>query len=172
MLQKIKALLSGKQKKKKLNVGVFSFTGDEGCVITFLEILNYKLDSCNGRVNFQHVRVIKKINTLDGLDVAFVEGAISNEKELEKLKEIRQKAKKVVAIGTCAINGAPSNHRNFFDEEKRKEILPILEKFHHLPSVEPIGKYVKVDAEVPGCPIIEERFVEVMENYIKEFGIE
>jgi len=172
MLQKIKELFVGQPKKTKLNVGVFSFTGDEGCVITFLEILNYKLDSWNGRVNFQHVRVMKKMNALDGLDVAFIEGAISNRKELEKLVEIRQKAKKVVAIGTCAINGAPSNHRNFFDEEKRKEILPVLERFHHLPSVEPIGKYVKVDAEVPGCPIIEEKFVEIMENYIKEFGVE
>ena len=115
MLQKIKELFVGQPKKTKLNVGVFSFTGDEGCVITFLEILNYKLDSWNGRVNFQHVRVMKKMNALDGLDVAFIEGAISNRKELEKLVEIRQKAKKVVAIGTCAINCAPSNHRNFFD---------------------------------------------------------
>ena len=158
--------------ERKLKAGLFSFTGDEGCVITFLEILNYKLKDWDGRVEWQAARVLRKKSSLEGLDVAFVEGAISNEKELEKLMEIRKNAKKVVAIGTCAINGSPSNHRNSFDEDKKREIKHILKRFNHMPSVEPIGKYVKVDAEVPGCPIIEQKFVEVMEQYIKEFGVE
>ncbi|MFH1107296.1 MAG: hypothetical protein V1787_05355 [Candidatus Micrarchaeota archaeon] len=157
---------------KKLAVGIFSFTGDEGCVITFLEILNYKLKDWADKVEFRHARVMRKINSLEGLDVAFVEGAISNEKEVPKLKEIREKAKRVVAIGTCAINGYPSNHRNFFDEARLEEIRPLMERFGHLPKVTGIGEYIKVDAVVPGCPIVESAFVQVMEKYIKEFGVE
>ncbi|MEM4257472.1 MAG: hypothetical protein QXU92_00305 [Candidatus Diapherotrites archaeon] len=157
---------------KKLRVGIFSFTGDEGCVITFVEILNYKLKDWKDKVDFVYARILKANNTMNDLDVAFVEGAISNSKELKLLQEIRDKAKKVVAIGSCAINGSPSNNRNFFDKERLEEIKPILERFSHLPSVEPIGKYIKVDAEVPGCPIIEEKFIQIMENYFKEFGVE
>jgi len=157
--------------KKKLRAGLFSFTGDEGCVITFLEILNYKLVDWKDKVEWVHARVLKKNNELKDIDVAFIEGAISNKKELKMLKEIRKNSKKIIAIGSCAINGSPSNHRNFFDEKRRKEIEPILKKFKHLPSVEPLEKYVKVDAQVAGCPIIEKQFVEVMDNYLKEFGV-
>ncbi|MFH1200462.1 MAG: hypothetical protein V1708_05320 [Candidatus Micrarchaeota archaeon] len=156
---------------KKLAVGIFSFTGDEGCVITFIEILNYKLRDWADKVEFRHARVLKKANSFDGLDVAFVEGAISNEKEVAKLIEIRAHAKRVVAIGTCAINGYPSNHRNFFDAEKMKEIRPLLDLHAHREKVTGIGDFVKVDAVVPGCPIVESAFVAVMEKYLKEFGV-
>ncbi|MEM4363860.1 MAG: hypothetical protein QXS90_01125, partial [Candidatus Diapherotrites archaeon] len=82
---------------KKLRVGIFSFTGDEGCVITFVEILNYKLKDWKDKVDFVYARILKANNTMNDLDVAFVEGAISNSKELKLLQEIRDKTKKVVA---------------------------------------------------------------------------
>ena len=157
--------------KKKLRAGLFSFTGDEGCVITFLEILNYKLADWKNKVDWVHARVLKKKNELKNIDVAFIEGAISNKKELKMLKEIRKNSKKIVAIGSCAISGSPSNYRNFFDEKRKKEIGFVLKRFRHLPSVEPIEKYVKVDAQVAGCPIIEKQFVEVMDKYLSGFGV-
>lgn len=156
--------------KRKLRVGVFSFTGDEGCVITFLEILNSKFFEWIEKVDFVNVRVLQKKVSLENLDVAFVEGAIATEKEVHKLLEIRKNSKRVVAIGSCAINGAPSNHRNFFDEKTRLEILPILQRFNHREKVVPIGELVTVDATVPGCPIIESVFVDIMEKMIQELG--
>ncbi|MDO8625085.1 MAG: hypothetical protein Q7R47_03305 [Candidatus Diapherotrites archaeon] len=154
----------------KLRVGIFSFTGDEGCVITFLEILNTKFFEWIEHVDFVNMRVLQKNNSLENLDVAFVEGAISTEKEVEKLQQIRANSKRVVAIGSCAISGAPSNYRNLFDEKTMAEILPILQRFHHREKVVPIGNLVTVDAQVPGCPIIEEKFIELMEKYITELG--
>jgi len=56
-------------------------------------------------------------------------------------------------------------------EVKMKEIKPIMEKFGHLEKVYPLKEFVKVDSEVSGCPIIEEKFVECMENYLKEFEV-
>jgi len=154
----------------KLRVGIFSFTGDEGCVITFLEILNTKFFEWIDRVEFVNVRVLQKKVTMENIDVAFVEGAISNEKEVAKLLEIRKNAKKIVAIGSCAISGAPSNHRNLFDQKTLLEIKPILEHFHHREKVVALNQLILVDDTVPGCPIIEEKFIEVMEKYIRELG--
>src|SRR3989344_3779128 len=148
--------------QEKLKVGIFSFTGDEGCVIQFLEILNYKFFDWVDKVEFKNARVLKSGNEISPLDVAFIEGAISNTKEEEKLKAIRAASKKVVAIGSCAINGAPSNHRNFFDEKTKKEILPILQRFNHREKVVPIYDLIAVDAQVPGCPIIEKTFCDIM----------
>ncbi|MFH0955434.1 MAG: hypothetical protein V1777_04995 [Candidatus Micrarchaeota archaeon] len=155
----------------KLRIGVFSFTADEGCVIQFLEILNYKFFDWIDKVEFVNCRVLQAKNEMGPFDVAFIEGAIANVKEEEKLRKIRSVSKKVVAIGSCAINGSPSNHRNFFDAKTREEILPILQRFNHRDQVVPIGDLILVDSEVPGCPIIEKNFLDIMEKYLKEFGV-
>ena len=156
---------------KKLKIGIFSFTGDEGCVINFLEILNYKFFDWKDLIDIKFCKALKSKNVLEDIDVAFVEGAISNKKEVRFIKKVRKNSKKIVAIGTCAIDGSPSNHRNFFDRATKKEIRPIMKKFGHIKKVVPLKKIVKVDAEVPGCPIIENAFIECLENYLKEFGV-
>ncbi|VVB54948.1 F420-non-reducing hydrogenase subunit G [uncultured archaeon] len=156
---------------KKLRVGVFSFTSDEGCIITFIEILNYKYRDWLPHLDFINARALKSDNRMEPMDVAFVEGAIANERERERIKLIRDLSKKVVAVGSCAINGTPSNHRNFFDEERLAEINSVVTRFHHLPKVVPLKEFIQVDAEVPGCPMIEGKFVEVMDSYLKEFGV-
>ena len=157
---------------KKLNVGLFSFTGCEGCMITFLEILNNKLDEWKDRINFKHAKLLQEKNEIKDLDVAFVEGAISTKKEEEKLKEIRKNTKYLVSIGSCAISGSPSNNRNFFNEEQINRIKPILEKHDLFLKVFPVSKFVKVDKEINGCPVLEQPFIETIENYFKEFGVE
>ena len=158
-------------KQKKLRVGFFSFTGCEGCMVEFTEILNDKYFEWAPLLEVVYFRLIKSHNKMEEMDVAFVEGAISSEKEAARLQEIRKLAKRVVAIGSCAMSGAPNNYRNSFDEKTLEEIKPILERFHHRPKVTGIGEVVKVDASVPGCPILHAKFIEVLENYMREFGV-
>jgi NAD-reducing hydrogenase small subunit len=157
--------------KKKLNVGIFSFTGDEGCVIYFLEMLNERYKEWFELIDFKHARILKRKSIVKDIDVAFVEGAISSKKEEEKLKEVRNNSKRVVAIGSCAISGNPSNQRNFFNMETKQEIDFLLKRFNMNEKVLPISEFVKVDDVVPGCPMIEENFVEVLTKYLKEFNV-
>jgi len=156
---------------KKLKVGIFSFTGDEGCVIYFLEMLNERYKEWFEMIDFKYARVLKRRNVVKDIDVAFVEGAISTKKEEEKLREVRKNSKRIVAIGSCAISGNPSNQRNFFNMETKQEIDFLLKRFGHNEKVLPISEFVKVDDVVPGCPMIEENFVEVLAKYLKEFKI-
>ncbi|OGI15312.1 hypothetical protein A3K63_05300 [Candidatus Micrarchaeota archaeon RBG_16_49_10] len=156
---------------QRLKVGIFSFTGDEGCVITFLEILNYKFFEWRDLVDIRYCKTLKSKNRMEGLDVAFVEGAISSEKEAKRVKEIRRNCRKLISIGSCAIDGSPSNHRNFFDKARMKEIRPVMKKFRHLKKVVPLKDIVKVDGEVPGCPMLEDAFVKCLEAELKEFGV-
>ncbi len=158
-------------KMKKIKVGIFSFTCDEGCSITFLEILNKKFSEWKDFLDFKHFRLLQKKSQIKGLDIAFIEGAISTFKEVKKIKEIRKNAKKVVLMGNCAINGSPSNARNFFDEERKKEIQPIVEKFGHKEKVSSVKELIKADYLVPGCPMDENKFIEIMEKCLKEFGV-
>jgi len=156
---------------KKLKVGFFSFTGDEGCMIEFLEILNNKFKEWSKLLDIRYCRLLKSKNKMKGLDVAFVEGAVATYREEKNLKEIRKNAKRVVAIGSCAIDGSPSNLRNYFDKEKTKEIKHILDNFGHRKKVLPLKDFVKVDEDVEGCPMIEEKFIRVLNKYLKEFKV-
>jgi NAD-reducing hydrogenase small subunit len=153
---------------RKLKFGFFSFTGDEGCMMVFLESLNYRLKRWKDRVEFQYSKILREKNELKGLDFAFVEGAISTKDEVERIKEVRKSCKKLVAIGACAIDASPSAHRNFFAAKERKEITPILKRFGYLDKVYPLSKFVKVDHTIQGCPMDEEKFVEFVDSIVSK----
>ncbi len=108
---------------------------------------------------------------MQDLDVAFVEGAISNYKEENSLKEIRKNCKKLIAIGSCACTGSPANQRNFFDSKTKEEIKFILERFDLRDQVSKLSEIVKVDDYVNGCPMDETTFLNKLDQSLKEFGI-
>ncbi|MBI3366731.1 hypothetical protein HY041_03835 [Candidatus Roizmanbacteria bacterium] len=153
---------------KKLRIGWFSFTCCEDSTIIFTELLNTRYKDWFKKLEFVHARILRKDDTveLNKMDVAFVEGAISSDHQEEKLKKIREKAKKLVAIGACAVLGSPSNQRNFFNRDQFEDIKPILEKFKYKEKVMKLSEIVTVDENVPGCPMNEKVFLEIMEKYV------
>jgi len=151
---------------KKLKVGFFSFTCCEGCMISFIEILNEKYFDWTKKIDIQYFRALKKVKPIRPMDLAFVEGAISTPSEIRKLKLIRKNATKLVALGSGAINGWPSNMRNDFNNVKKKEVAALVEKLNQIETVSPIKEFVKIDDEIPGCPIDQKLFIEKMESYL------
>ena len=149
-------------------IGVFSFTCCEGCVVVFLEAFSKNYDEWGKQMKFENIRVLKKVKPISEMDIALVEGAISTQSEVRKLKEIRKNTKKLVALGSGAINGFPSNQRNKFSKKMKQKIEPIV-KFHKQnPTIEPINKFVKVDDTIPGCPPEEDIVIKKIEGYLKE----
>ena len=148
-------------------VGVFSFTCCEGCTVVFLEILNRKYEEYMKKIDIVNMRTLRTSEQIKPMDLAFVEGAISTESEIKKLKEIRKKSKKLIALGSGATNGYPSNQRNKFDETKKKLIQPLIKKFHQNKTIEPINKFVKVDDNIEGCPVSEQDLINKIEGYLK-----
>jgi coenzyme F420-reducing hydrogenase gamma subunit len=155
----------------KLKVGFFSFTSDEGCMMILLELMNTHIAEWEKLLDIKHCKLLKSKNDFHNLDVAFVEGAISTLKEEARLKEIRKNTKRLVAIGSCATNGSPSNQRNFFSDDTKAEIKMVLDNFGHREKVSPLNEIVKVDDSVPGCPMDETKFLEVLDKYLKEFKV-
>ncbi len=161
------AAAAGKPSGGKPRVGFFSFTCDEGCMITFLEILNRKFSDWSQKLDVAYCRQLQRRGDIRDLDVAFVEGAISSFRDKGRLVEIRANCEVMVAMGSCAINGSPSNHRNFFDRKRAEEIAFLLRRFGQLPKVCSVKELVHVEYEVPGCPMDEARFAEVMEKVLQ-----
>ncbi len=153
---------------KKLVVGWFSFTCCEDSTILFTELLNDHLDEWKKLVEFRHVKALKTKNSLEGLDVAFVEGAISSPSQADEAKKIRENAKYVVAIGACACTGMPSASRNdLINPELDEKINWYLKTFNYSPKVKKLDEVIKVDDLVPGCPMNTKIFLEILAKYLK-----
>ena len=151
----------------RLRVGWFSFTCCEDSTIIFTELMNTRWQEWKNRIDFVHAKVLKRSpEEIPEMDIAFVEGAITGNLQEQKLKTIRQKAKKLVAIGSCAVIGSPSNQRNFFNRSQLDEIMPILQKFKYKEKVLKLSDIVTVDETVPGCPMNEQKFLEIMGKYL------
>jgi len=151
---------------KKLRVGFFSFTCCEGCMINVIEVFNEKFFEWKDKIDIRYFRALKKVKPIVKIDVAFVEGAISTESEVRKLKLIRKNATKLIALGSGAINGWPSNLRNDFSLARKNKIADLIKEFGQLDRILPIKEYVKVDDFIDGCPADEKVFIEKMEGML------
>ena len=159
-----------KEKNKKIKIGWFTFSCCEDSTIVMTELMNEHWQEWKKIFDFRHVNVLKSKNILDELDIAFVEGAIVSQDHINKLKEIREKSKKIVAIGACACIGMPSAQRNYFNKEQKQEIETLIARFSALSEVLKVSDVVKIDAEVPGCPMDPDKFLNVVSNLVKEFN--
>ena len=162
----------GTDQHKRLVVGWFSFTCCEDSTILFTELLNDHFDEWKSVVEFRHMKALKTNNSLDGLDVAFVEGAISSESQAEEVREIRENSRYVVAIGACACTGKPSTSRNQFASEQINErIRWYLSHFDYGKEVKNLGEVIQVDDMVRGCPMKVPPFLQTLNKYLELYGI-
>jgi sulfhydrogenase subunit delta len=158
--------------KKKLVIGWFSFTCCEDSTILLTELLNDHLDEWKKVIEFRHIKPLKTKNSIEGLDVAFIEGAISSDSQAKEVQKIRDNAKYVVAIGSCACTGLPSASRNdFVSEAITERIQWYMSNFDYSPKVRKLDDVIKVDDMVGGCPMIVNSFLQAVDKYLKLFKI-
>lgn len=145
-----------------------------GCEVTVLDIGEKLLDLLP-KLEFVHMSVImdhklygqkgeKKKMEIPQADVGIVTGGIRNEENRELVKEMRDKCKILIALGSCACYGgipALANqykvddiYEKVFRGSKstesaptpKSEIPPLLDRVYAADEV------VKVDVYIPGCP--------------------
>lgn len=99
----------------------------------------------------------------EDVDVTIVEGAVSTEEDLEKIRQVRERTKILVALGDCATTSNVTGMRNpiplkalferiYVDgadvnKSAPTEGVPVLLKY-----AIPLHDVVKIDLHVPGCP--------------------
>lgn len=144
----------------KAKLGFFDFTGCEGCQ---LEVLNFETELVEllnhvDIVNFREAKTERE----DNYEIAFVEGSITRESEIPRLKKIRQQAKIVVALGACACLGGVNYLKNFRPmEENLKIVYGDAARYYDTIPARPINSVVPVDYYVRGCPIDKKEFLKV-----------
>jgi len=157
--------------KKKMIIGWFSFTCCEDSTILLTEMLNDHFDEWKALVEFRYFKALKTDNKLEGLDVAFIEGAISSPTQEAEVKKIRENAKYVIAVGACANTGLPSSSRNeFVDKDVTDKIQWYLDHFDYSEKVKKLAEVITVDEKVEGCPMSPKAFTEMLTKYLKISG--
>jgi F420-non-reducing hydrogenase small subunit len=89
-------------------------------------------------------------------DVFMVEGAVTNDEDLHRLRQARAAAGTLVAVGSCAVLGGIGGLRNLtplnevkataFGDTVKSDLLPTLTE-----NVHPVTDFVEVDMSLPGC---------------------
>ncbi|AEF96736.1 NADH-quinone oxidoreductase subunit B family protein [Methanotorris igneus] len=137
-----------------------------GCHISLLD-LHEELLNLLENVELVHCPVLMDVKEIpDEIDVALIEGGIRNEENLEIAKEMRKKAKIVIAFGTCATFGGVPGLGNLYSNDEILEkvykttlttkndngIIPNEEVPPLTSRVKPLSEVIDVDYFIPGCP--------------------
>jgi len=152
----------------KVKIGWFSFSCCEDNSIVMTEVLNDHWQEWKKIFDFRHVRIFKSNNIFDEFDIAFIEGAVASLEQENKIKEIRKISKKVVAVGSCAVSGLPASQRDTFTPEQKENIDFLIKRFNALPEVKKVSDVVKVDVEIPGCPMSPDVFLQKVNALVDE----
>lgn len=148
--------------KKKVRLATIWLDGCSGCHMSFLDI-DEALLAVADQIDLVYGPLVDVKEFPENVDVTLVEGAVSSEEDLHKIKTVRQRSRIVVALGDCAVTSNVPSMRNsykvhtLFDrayienasaqQQHPTEGVPSL-----LPKARPLHEYVKVDVHVPGCP--------------------
>lgn len=150
-------------KEKRPRVGIFGLTG---CAGDQLQILNCEdeLVRLSQRMEIVDWVMAKSSNDHDvPLDLAFVEGVVATERDLETLKEIRNRSETLIAIGTCATwGGLPAMLNAIPREVLQKEVYHERAEFLDTLEARPTTHFVHVDFLLPGCPIERDEFLQTV----------
>jgi len=136
--------------------------GCSGCHMSFLD-MDERILELGQVADLLYSPLVDAKEFPESVDVTLVEGSVSSEEDLDKIRRIRARTKVLVALGDCAVTGNVPAMRNLFGVdavldcgyrerseppgEPPDQIVPKL-----LARVRPIHEAVHVDLTVPGCP--------------------
>lgn len=137
----------------KPKVAIHKFSSCDGCQLAFLN-LGTKLLELMELVDVANFVEAGIADPHAKVDIAFVEGSISTEAELEHIKQIREDSKFLIAMGACATAGGIQALRNAGKLQAwTQSVYASPEHISSLETATPLSQHVRVDLELWGCPI-------------------
>src|SRR4030042_2777963 len=143
---------------KKPSIAIVSLTCCEGCQVAILD-LGERLLELTEKIKIGDFALIEDRAEPENYDVVFVEGTPITSQNVARVKDLRARTKLLVTIGACACLGGIAELKNYQNKEQR--LRYVYKNFEGItnPDIRPVRYYVKVDLEIPGCPINKEEFL-------------
>jgi coenzyme F420-reducing hydrogenase gamma subunit len=147
----------------KPRVAVFDFACCEGCQLQIVNLEEEILDL---------VALVEPVTWREAMseqsdryDIAIIEGSITRREDAERLKQIRQRAKILIALGACAAIGGVNKLKDNLDlNEAKRCVYGASADLPHLKTAptRAADEVVPVDYKIHGCPIRKEEFAYVV----------
>jgi NAD-reducing hydrogenase small subunit len=136
--------------------------GCSGCHMSFLD-MDERLLEIGQRADLVYSPLVDRKDYPEDVDVCLVEGAVSSEEDLDKIRTIRARTRILVSFGDCAvtsnvpgmrnpIGAAPLLERAYLENATLNPRVPSEVVPRLLPAALPVHRVVEVDVFLPGCP--------------------
>lgn len=146
----------------KVKVATVWLDGCSGCHMSFLD-MDDRLIALADQIDLVYSPLVDHKTFPDDVDLTIIEGAVSTDEDVEKVRKIRAHTKLLMSLGDCAVTGNVPAMRNPFgveavmDRAYRENVdlqpqTPTVALPPLLDRVRPVHEVVKVDVYVPGCP--------------------
>ena len=148
---------------RKPKIGVFKYSCCAGCEFQLIYFQKHVMEVL-GSVDILYCQMLQSGGMEEGpFDVALIEGAITEEWQLEQLKKVRSISKYLIPIGSCAVcGGIPAIKNTSTDLSKVEERVYKDTSTLHSLRTRPIDQCVKVDGYARGCPMGERDLTELV----------
>lgn len=149
----------------RLKLATVWFGGCSGCHMSWLDLDEWLIELA-AVADVVYSPVVDTKEYPEGVDVCLIEGAVANQDHLELARTIRQRTRRLVAFGDCAVTGnvtalrnplggaEPVLRRAYLDPANLRPQIPaepgVVPPL--LDRVTPLHEAVAVDYFLPGCP--------------------
>lgn len=150
----------------KAKLAVHKFSSCDGCQLALLN-LGEPLLQLPELVDIVHFAEAGPSDPVARADIALVEGSISTPEDVHRIQMVRENSGLLIAIGACATAGGVQALANFTDRDAwMAAVYPRPDDIETLQSSSAIADYVKVDFEIPGCPVNSRQVVGALRDLL------
>jgi NAD-reducing hydrogenase small subunit len=151
--------------------------GCSGCHMSFLDI-DERLLALAEKADLVYSPLVDRKNFPEMVDVTLIEGAVSNEDDLAKIRKVRAHTTILVSLGDCAVTSNVPAMRNPFGVQAVLDrayvdtvtiqgpaptsVIPKL-----LDRSRPVHEVVTVDVFVPGCPPSADTIFQLLSDLVE-----
>lgn len=147
---------------KKVKVATVWLDGCSGCHMSLLD-MDAAIISLAQKIELVYGPLVDAQEFPEDVDVTLVEGAVSSQDDLNKIRKIRQRTRLLIALGDCAVTGNVPAMRNsipvqrllqqvYVEGVQTNKVIPTDGVPALLKQARPLREFVKVDMCLPGCP--------------------
>ena len=146
----------------KVKMATVWLDGCSGCHMSFLDI-DERILTLAEKMDLVYSPLVDVKEFPEMVDVTLIEGAVSSEEDLRKIKKVRAHTRILVSLGDCAVTANVPGMRNpfttdavlaraYFENAQHQQQIPDQVIPRLLPKSQPVHEIVHVDVFVPGCP--------------------
>lgn len=151
----------------KPTVAFFEFTSCEGCQLTVVDTLQEHPELLDA-IDIVEFREAMSEKHEGRITISFIEGSCTRPSDEAKVRAIRERSDLVVSLGACAHIGGVNAIRNRMPLAMvRDYVYGDKAEWFETYEARPISAVIKVDAEIPGCPIDRNEFAKAVTHLLQ-----